>query len=85
MENDAPVVGPDVPTASSKMVKLDIAAAGLLHESALERVAHGLDTHLVAKDLWLSQVPRYSGSRTHLESAVVSVENRLILCAAPEV
>jgi hypothetical protein len=25
MENDAPVVGPDAPTANSKMVKLDIA------------------------------------------------------------
>jgi hypothetical protein len=24
MENDAPVVGPDAPTANSKMVKLDI-------------------------------------------------------------
>jgi hypothetical protein len=29
MENDAPVVGPDAPTANSKMVKLDIATAGL--------------------------------------------------------
>src|ERR1700682_3363227 len=27
MENDAPVVGPDAPTANSKMVKLDIATA----------------------------------------------------------
>jgi len=27
MENDAPVVGPDAPTANSKMVKLDIAPA----------------------------------------------------------
>ena len=27
MENDAPVVGPDAPTANSKMVQLDIAAA----------------------------------------------------------
>jgi hypothetical protein len=29
MENDAPVVGPDAPTANSNMVKLDIATAGL--------------------------------------------------------
>jgi hypothetical protein len=27
MENDAPVVGPDAPTANSEMVKLDIATA----------------------------------------------------------
>ena len=27
MENDARVVGPDAPTANSKIVKLDIAAA----------------------------------------------------------
>jgi hypothetical protein len=27
MENDAPVVGPDAPTANSKMVNLDIATA----------------------------------------------------------
>src|SRR6266478_9400376 len=27
MENDAPVVGPDAPTANSRMVKLDIATA----------------------------------------------------------
>jgi hypothetical protein len=27
MESDAPVVGPDVPTANSLMVKLDIATA----------------------------------------------------------
>ncbi len=33
MENDAPVVGPDAPTVNSKMVKLDIATAGL--ESAI--------------------------------------------------
>jgi hypothetical protein len=37
MENDAPVVGPDAPTANSKMVKLDIAPAGL--ESANFRFA----------------------------------------------
>jgi hypothetical protein len=29
MENDAPVVGPDAPTADSKMVKRDIANRGL--------------------------------------------------------
>ncbi|GAC1670100.1 MAG: hypothetical protein NVS9B4_26130 [Candidatus Acidiferrum sp.] len=28
MENDAPVVGPDAPTADSKMVKRDIAIVG---------------------------------------------------------
>jgi len=38
MENDAPVVGPDAPTANSKMVKLDIATPGL--ESANFRFAH---------------------------------------------
>jgi hypothetical protein len=29
MENDAPVVGPDAPTADAKMVKRDIANRGL--------------------------------------------------------
>jgi hypothetical protein len=28
MENDAPAVGPDLPTGNSKMVKLDIAPTG---------------------------------------------------------
>jgi hypothetical protein len=44
MENDAPVVGPDAPTANSKMVKLDIATAGL--ESANFRFARHLTTIL---------------------------------------
>jgi hypothetical protein len=38
MENDAPVVGPDAPTANSKMVKLDIATGG--RESANFPMAH---------------------------------------------
>ena len=29
MENDAPVVGPDAPTANSKIVKLDVGTADL--------------------------------------------------------
>ena len=37
MENDVPVVGPDAPTANSKMVKPDIATGGL--ESANFRFA----------------------------------------------
>jgi len=28
MENDAPVVGPDAPTANSKMIKLEIRGLG---------------------------------------------------------
>jgi hypothetical protein len=41
MENAAPVVGPDVPTADSKMVKPDIAIAEfgvgrLIHEAGLQ-------------------------------------------------
>ena len=35
MENDAPVVGPDAPTANSKMVKLDIATADRSRPSGL--------------------------------------------------
>ena len=38
MENDAPVVGPDAPTADSKMVKLDIATAGWSRPSSGLRV-----------------------------------------------
>src|SRR5438270_10083608 len=38
MENDAPVVGPDAPTANSKMVKLDIAIAGCSRPTSCLRV-----------------------------------------------
>src|SRR5437764_10664716 len=43
MENGAPVVGPDVPTANSNMVKPDIATAGL--ESANVRFARNRGRH----------------------------------------
>jgi len=40
MENDAPVVGPDAPTANSKMVKLDIATADWSRPTSGLRVNH---------------------------------------------
>jgi len=40
MENDAPVVGPDAPTANSKMVKLDIVTADRSRPTSGFRVKH---------------------------------------------
>jgi len=40
MEKDAPVVGPDAPTANSKMVKLDIATADWSRPTFGLRVTH---------------------------------------------
>jgi hypothetical protein len=50
-ENDAPVVGPDAPTANSKMVKLDIATT-----AATTRTNHG-KIHTQSIALWGRFIP----------------------------
>jgi hypothetical protein len=50
MENDAPVVGPDAPTANSKMVKLDVATADWSRPPGLRVNREAADGH---SSIWM--------------------------------
>jgi hypothetical protein len=50
MENDAPVVGPDAPTANSKIIKLDIATADWANLQPVDTSIHPLELQVFVQN-----------------------------------